>query len=128
MHVSRSFAIKTPYSSTEHKNLLQAEKSSGGQLMFEDEMRALHHGDTSDADVLEEFESYFSGLVGDVERNNEKYSAAMRQLEELLDLERETELIRRKVAAFTLDYDDDLVIIHPSSKCFILFDYPPKNY
>ncbi len=62
-------------------------------------------------EVLEEFESYFSGLVGDVERNNEKYAAAMRQLEQLLQLEHETELIRRKVAAFTLDYDDDLVII-----------------
>ncbi len=61
--------------------------------------------------MLEEFESYFSGLVGDVERNNEKYAAAMRQLEQLLQLEHETELIRRKVAAFTLDYDDDLVII-----------------
>ena len=90
---------------------LQAERSSGGKLMFEEEMRALHHGGSDTADVLDEFESYFSGLVGDVERNNEKYAAAMRQLEELLDLERETELIKRKVAAFTLDYDDDLVII-----------------
>jgi hypothetical protein len=81
--------------------------------MFEEEMRALHTGssDVTNTDVVEEFESYFSSLVGDVERNNEKYAAAMRQLEELLDLERETELIRRKVAGFTLDYDDDLVIM-----------------
>ncbi len=80
--------------------------------MFEEEMRALVHpgADTSTADVVDEFESYFSGLVGDVERNNEKYASAMRQLEEMLALERETELIKRKVAAFQLDYDDDLVI------------------
>jgi len=90
----------------------QAEKSGGGKLMFEDEMRALHAGGSdTNTEVMEEFEAYFSGLVGDVERNTEKYAAAMRQLEELLALECETELIRRKVAAFTLDYDDDLVII-----------------
>ena len=72
--------------------------------MFEDEIKAL-----GDEGVVDEFESYFSNLVGDVEENNRKYSKAMKELEELLDLERETERIKRKVADFTVDYDEDLV-------------------
>jgi len=72
--------------------------------MFEDEIKAL-----GDEGVVDEFESYFSNLVGDVEENNRKYSEAMKELEELLDLERETERIKRKVADFTVDYDEDLV-------------------
>ena len=73
-------------------------------MMFEDEIKAL-----GDEGVVDEFESYFSNLVGDVEENNRKYSEAMKELEELLDLERETERIKRKVADFTVDYDEDLV-------------------
>ena len=76
--------------------------------MFEDEIKAL-----GDEGVVDEFESYFSNLVGDVEENNRKYSKAMKELEELLDLERETERIKRKVADFTVDYDEDLVSLEP---------------
>lgn len=75
-------------------------------MMFEDDMKAL-----GDEEVVAEFESYFSCLVGDVERNVERYSAAMRQLEELLELEAETEAVKRKVAAFDIDYTDDLVSV-----------------
>lgn len=62
-----------------------------------------------DEEVVNEFETYFSSLVGDVEKNNDKYSAAMRQLEDLLALERETAAVKAKVAAFNVDYNDDLV-------------------
>ena len=41
---------------------------------------------------------------------NVRYSEAVRQLEGLLELERETLSVKRKVSAFTVDYDDDLVI------------------
>ena len=41
---------------------------------------------------------------------NVKYSEAVRQLEGLLELERETLSVKRKVAGFSVDYDDDLVI------------------
>ena len=41
---------------------------------------------------------------------NVRYSEAVRQLEGLLELERETLSVKRKVAGFTVDYDDDLVI------------------
>ena len=39
-----------------------------------------------------------------------KYSESVKQLEDLLELEKETLVIKRKVATFSLDYDDDLVI------------------
>ena len=39
-----------------------------------------------------------------------KYSDIVKQLEALLDLEKETLVIKKKVATFSLDYDDDLVI------------------
>ena len=41
---------------------------------------------------------------------NVRYSEAVRQLEGLLELERETLSVKRKVSGFTVDYDDDLVI------------------
>ena len=44
---------------------------------------------------------------------NVRYSEAVRQLEGLLELERETLSVKRKVAGFTVDYDDDLVITDP---------------
>jgi len=84
-------------------NMKQVETEKKGRLMFEDEIRAL-----GDDEVVDEFETYFSSLVGDVEKNNDKYATAMAQLEELLELERETARIKRKVADFQLDYDDDL--------------------
>ena len=72
--------------------------------------------------------------MGDVEKNNDKYSAAMRQLEELLALERETEEVKRKVACYSVDYDDDLVSVvtvdivldySRSSRLLILLLPPP---
>jgi len=39
---------------------------------------------------------------------NVRYSEAVRQLEGLLELERETLSVKRKVSGFTVDYDDDL--------------------
>ena len=42
--------------------------------------------------------------------SNVRYSEAVRQLEGLLELERETLSVKRKVEGFTVDYDDDLVI------------------
>ena len=78
----------------------------GTKVVFEDEMRALGKKE----EVMAEFESYFSGLVGDVEKNNQKYVAAMQQLEELLALEKETMMLKNKVATYCVDYDDDLVI------------------
>ena len=39
-----------------------------------------------------------------------KYSESVSQLETLLELEKETLVIKRKVATYSLDYDDDLVI------------------
>ena len=47
--------------------------------------------------------------VADVEAGHRPYSEAVAQLEELLQLEREGLALKRKVAAFTIDYDDDLV-------------------
>ena len=59
-----------------------------------------------------------------MEKNNSKYSAAMRQLEELLALERETEEVKRKVAGFSLDYDDDLVSVVLAKKKHLLILKP----
>lgn len=42
-----------------------------------------------------------------------RYSEAVRQLEGLLELERETLSVKRKVSGFTVDYDDDLVMTDP---------------
>ena len=48
--------------------------------------------------------------VSELGSGNVKYSEAVRQLEGLLELERETLSVKRKVAGFSVDYDDDLVI------------------
>ena len=51
-----------------------------------------------------------------------KYSESVKQLEDLLELEKETLVIKRKVATFSLDYDDDLVIYFiRSATCISLF-------
>ena len=47
----------------------------------------------------------------------EKYSESVKQVEELLDLERETLIIKRKVATFSIDYDDNLVILTQQPAC-----------
>ena len=48
---------------------------------------------------------------------NVRYSEAVRQLEGLLELERETLSVKRKVSAFTVDYDDDLVMTDKFKLC-----------
>ena len=65
-----------------------------------------HH--LNEADVVEEFETYFADLVRLVDTNNEKYVVAMQQLKQLLALEKETLELKTKVANFTIDYSDDL--------------------
>ena len=51
-----------------------------------------------------------------------RYSEAVRQLEGLLELERETLSVKRKVSGFTVDYDDDLVITDPQNLSGFTFD------
>ena len=58
----------------------------------------------------EEFNELFDTLIVDVCDAMTKYSDIVKQLEALLDLEKETLVIKKKVATFSLDYDDDLVI------------------
>lgn len=58
----------------------------------------------------EEFNELFDTLIVDVCDAMTKYSDIVKQLEALLDLEKETLVIKKKVATFNLDYDDDLVI------------------
>lgn len=47
--------------------------------------------------------------AGEVQTAAVRSQEAVRQLELVLGLEQETLAVRRKVAAFSLDYDDDLV-------------------
>ena len=63
-----------------------------------------------DQEVRNEFNELFDDLVGDVTESMTKYSDIVRQLETLLDMEKQTLTIKKKVATFSLDYDDDLVI------------------
>ena len=58
----------------------------------------------------EEFNELFDTLIVDVCDAMTKDSDIVKQLEALLDLEKETLVIKKKVATFSLDYDDDLVI------------------
>ena len=64
-----------------------------------------------DQEARNEFNELFDDLVGDVTGSLKKYSDIVRQLEMLLDLEKQTLIIKKKVATFSLDYDDDLVIL-----------------
>ena len=63
-----------------------------------------------DLEVRNEFNELFDDLVVDVTESMKKYSDIVRQLETLLDMEKQTLIIKKKVATFSLDYDDDLVI------------------
>ena len=63
-----------------------------------------------DQEVKNEFNGYFDCLTEDVIDSMKKYSTSVQQLEEVLELEKETQIIKKKVACFSLDYDDDLVI------------------
>ena len=67
-----------------------------------------------------EFNELFDDLIIDVVDSMKKYSDIVKQLEALLDLEKETLIIKKKVATFSLDYDDDLVNvkIHHTSKFY----------
>lgn len=84
---------------------------------FEEEIKAL-----GAEEVRAEFTGYFSAIVSqpplthhpghqvsELGSGNARYGEAVRQLEGLLELERETLSVRRKVAAYTVDFDDDLV-------------------
>jgi len=70
---------------------------------FEEEIKAL-----GAEEVRAEFTGYFSAIVSELGSGNARYGEAVRQLEGLLELERETLSVRRKVAAYTVDFDDDL--------------------
>ena len=88
---------------------------------FEEEIKAL-----GAEEVQAEFSGYFASIVchtlhtlhlgtpctqvTELGCSNVRYSEAVRQLEGLLELERETLSVKRKVEGFTVDYDDDLVI------------------
>ena len=63
-----------------------------------------------DLEVRNEFNELFDDLVVDVSDSMNKYSDIVRQLETLLDMEKQTLIIKKKVSTFSLDYDDDLVI------------------
>jgi len=84
-------------------NMKKVAEEERGKFQFEHEMREL-----GDEDVKDEFNGYFDSLVEDVTESMKKYSESVKQLEELLELEKETLFIKRKVATFSLDYDDDL--------------------
>ena len=60
-------------------------------------------------EAKKEFNELFDDLIVDVVESMKKYSDIVKQLESLLDLEKETLIIKKKVATFSLDYDDDLV-------------------
>merc|ERR1719154_185028 len=57
-----------------------------------------------DEDVKDEFNGYFDSLIDDVTESMKKYSESVKQLEELLDLEKENLIIKRKASeAVSLD-------------------------
>ena len=64
-----------------------------------------------DQEAKNEFNELFDDLVVDVVDSMTKYTEVVKHLEMLLDLEKETLLIKKKVASFSLDYDDNLVIL-----------------
>ena len=79
-----------------------------------------------------EFNELFDDLIVDVVESMKKYSDIVKQLESLLDLEKETLIIKKKVATFSLDYDDDLVnlkfIIRWSKKHLFAATVQPPSY
>jgi len=82
------------------KKVAEQEQS---KWQFEEEIKAL-----GAEEVQAEFAGYFTSIVSELGSGNVKYSEAVRQLEGLLELERETLSVKRKVAGFSVDYDDDL--------------------
>ena len=73
-------------------------------------LQLYYHRNLGDQEVKKEFNELFDDLVVDVTESMKKYSDIVRQLETLLDMEKQTLIIKKKVATFSLDYDDDLVI------------------
>ena len=73
----------------------------------------------------------FDDLIVDVTEAMKKYSDIVRQLESLLELEKETLIIKKKVATFSLDYDDNLVItsdcLHVLSRLQLIKRHMPSN-
>ena len=78
-----------------------------------------------DKEAKNEFNELFDDLIVDVCESTAKYSDIVKQLEALLELEKETLVIKRKVSTFSLDYDDDLVNvnIHQKSKIHLEFKF-----
>ena len=68
-----------------------------------------------DEEAKNEFNELFDDLIVDMTENMKKYSDIVKQLESLLELEKETLIIKKKVATFSLDYDDNLVRHMPSN-------------
>ena len=60
--------------------------------------------------MKDEFNELFDDLVGDVVDGMKKYSDVVADLEQLLELEKENLVIKKKVATFSLDYDDNLMV------------------
>ena len=58
--------------------------------------------------------------VNDLGENVSVYEEAVDQLEMLFNLERESLVLKRKVACFSVDYNDDLVISPSSPVCKIV--------
>ena len=73
-----------------------------------------------DEEAKNEFNELFDDLIVDVTENMKKYSDIVKQLESLLELEKETLIIKKKVATFSLDYDDNLVRHMPSNFAVVL--------
>jgi len=71
-----------------------------------------------DLEVRNEFNELFDDLVVDVSDSMNKYSDIVRQLETLLDMEKQTLIIKKKVSTFSLDYDDDLASAAVSGNIF----------
>ena len=60
--------------------------------------------------MKDEFNELFDDLVVDVVDGMKKYPEVVADLEQLLELEKENLVIKKKVATFSLDYDDNLMV------------------
>merc|ERR1719427_2031762 len=84
-------------------NFKKISSEGKARFQFESELREL-----GGEEAKKEFNELFDDLEVDACEGMEKYSESVKQVEELLDLERETLIIKRKVATFSIDYDDNL--------------------
>ena len=60
--------------------------------------------------MKDEFNELFDDLVVDVVDGMKKYPEVVADLGQLLELEKENLVIKKKVATFSLDYDDNLMV------------------